>query len=97
MDDSDDKPSILSKRRCTHQQSRLHIKAFPKIHSEHPVLDSNDNMVLDYTNIPVTQVDGLATGVKRTYSEGGTHKETQHPQSKAKVGTRCKGTLVTTK
>ena len=26
--------------------------------------------------------------VKDTYSEGGTHEETQHPQSKAKVRTR---------
>ena len=27
-----------------------------------------------------------------TYSEGGTHEETLHPQSKAEVGTRDKGT-----
>ena len=30
--------------------------------------------------------------VKDTYSEGGTHKETLHPQSKAEVRTRDKGT-----
>ena len=27
-----------------------------------------------------------------THFEGGTHKETQHPQGKAEVGTRDKGT-----
>ena len=31
------------------------------------------------------------TEVKNTYSEGGTHKETQCPQSKAKVRARDKG------
>ena len=31
-----------------------------------------------------------------TYSEGGTHEETLHPQSKAKVGTRDEEGLVTT-
>ena len=30
--------------------------------------------------------------VKNTYSEGGTHEETQHPQSKAKVRIKDEGT-----
>ena len=33
--------------------------------------------------------------VKNTYSEGGTHKETQRPQSKAKVWNKRRGDKVT--
>ena len=33
----------------------------------------------------VTQVDRLTSRSRITYSEGGTHEETLHPQSKAKV------------
>ena len=35
--------------------------------------------------------------VNDTYSEGGTHKETLHPQSKAKVENKRQGHKVTTR
>ena len=38
------------------------------------------------------RVDRLVTRSRRLTLEGGTHKETQCPQSKVRVGTRDKGT-----
>ena len=42
-------------------------------------------LVRDLDCVNVTRVDRLTSRSRITYSEGGTHEETLHPQSKAKV------------
>ena len=45
----------------------------------------------------VTRVDRLMLRSRVTYSEGGTHKETLCPQSKAKVMNKRQGDKITTR
>ena len=47
--------------------------------------------------VVVTRVDRLMLRSRVTYSEGGTHEETLHPQSKAKVMNKRQGDKVTTR